>query len=81
MSVLIPFSRRAAALAPGSILSVHRGSTQVVAQLPLRRGFAAPSEEPPAKIVKIVDELCTLNVIEMNQLVNLFKVRFQQKKS
>lgn len=73
MSLLIhTFARRAAALAPTSL--VHRGSSQVVAQLPLNRCFSAPTEETPEKIVNLVDELCTLNVIEMNQLVNLFKV-------
>jgi hypothetical protein len=35
----------------------------------------APSEDPPAKIQALCDELCALNVIEMNQLVTLFKVR------
>jgi len=35
--------------------------------------MCAPSEEPPAKIVALCDELCTLNVIEMNQLVTVFK--------
>ena len=46
-------------------------------QLPLRRCLSAPTDEPepPAKIVALCDELCTLNVIEMNQLVTLFKVR------
>ena len=44
-----------------------------------RRSFSAPSDEPPAKIVALCDELCTLNVIEMNQLVNLFKVRCGRK--
>jgi large subunit ribosomal protein L7/L12 len=33
----------------------------------------APSEDPPAKIQALCDELCALNVIEMNQLVTLFK--------
>lgn len=35
--------------------------------------MCAPSEEPPTKLVALCDELCALNVIEMNQLVNLFK--------
>jgi hypothetical protein len=35
---------------------------------------AAPSSDPPPKIQALCDELCALNVIEMNQLVTLFKV-------
>lgn len=35
---------------------------------------AAPTEEASPKVQALCDQLCELNVIEMNQLVNLFKV-------
>ncbi len=38
--------------------------------------MSAPSEGPSPKIVELVEKLCGLNVIEMNQLVTLFKVGF-----
>lgn len=37
------------------------------------RRMSAPSDAASAKVSALCDELCTLNVIEMNQLVSLFK--------
>lgn len=53
----------------------------VVAKRPLPRWMSAePAEtevpsDVPEKVVKLCDDLCSLNVIEMNQLVTLFKVQ------
>jgi hypothetical protein len=54
---------------------VRRAPNALAALSSPQRCFSAPTEDPPEKIVALCDELCTLNVIEMNQLVTLFKVR------